>query len=86
MGMAGRRLVSGTAFSWRELRACRPFIDLRSMFANRSLAATYARAAGGMLVAYCFMYGLTQWLQETRGLAATLTGLLIVPMSAAGAS
>ncbi len=78
-------LVSGTAFSWRELRACRPFIDLRSMFANRSLAATYARAAGGMLVAYCFMYGLTQWLQETRGLAATLTGLLIVPMSAAGA-
>jgi MFS family permease len=78
-------LASAGAFGWWELRARRPFIDLRSLVANRSLAATYVRAAGGMLVAYCFMYGLTQWLQETRGLPATLTGLLIVPMSAAGA-
>ncbi|MES9537681.1 MFS transporter [Actinomadura sp. NPDC000600] len=75
----------GAGLLWWEPRARRPFIDVRSLLGNTSLTLTYARTAGTMLVAYCVMYGLTQWLQEDRGLSATLTGMLIVPMSAAGA-
>ncbi|PHV66447.1 MFS transporter [Williamsia muralis] len=68
-----------------ELKAGHPFIDIRSLIENRALTHTYIRSAGTMLVAYCVMYGLTQWLQEAQGLSATVTGLLVVPMSIAGA-
>jgi MFS family permease len=83
-------LFVGTAASaallvlW-ELRARNPLIDVRALLKNRALTVTYIRCAGVMLVAYCVMYGLTQWLQETRALSATAAGLLIVPMSAVGA-
>lgn len=68
-----------------ELRAPNPLVDIHTLIANRALTMTYLRTGGGMLMAYCVMYGLTQWLQETRQLSATTAGLLIVPMSAAGA-
>lgn len=68
-----------------ELAARTPLISIRALIANRALTTTYLRTAGGMLLAYSVMYGLTQWLQETRGLSATAAGLLIVPLSAAGA-
>ncbi|WP_067794587.1 MFS transporter [Actinomadura formosensis] len=75
----------GAGLLWWEPKARHPFIDVRSLLDNASLTLTYVRTAGTMLVAYCVMYGLTQWLQEDRGLPATLAGMLIVPMSAAGA-
>ncbi len=77
-------IFAGGLIVW-ELRAEHPFIDVRSLFHNRALTNTYVRSAGIMLVAYSVMYGLTQWLQEAQGLSATITGLLVVPMSIAGA-
>ncbi|OSY40788.1 MULTISPECIES: MFS transporter [Pseudonocardia] len=78
-------LVAGGLLVGWELRAATPLVDLRDLLANRALLTTYLRTAGGMLMAYTVMYGLTQWLQGSRGLSATVAGLLIVPMSAAGA-
>jgi MFS family permease len=77
--------AAGLLLLWWELRARNPFINVHTLLANLPLTGTYMRTSGMMLVAYSVMYGLTQWLQETRGLSATVTGLLIIPMSAAGA-
>lgn len=68
-----------------ELRVRRPLIDVPTLLKNRALSTTYVRTAGGMLLTYTVMYGLTQWLQDSRGLSPTAAGLLIVPLSAAGA-
>ncbi|MFE3572609.1 MFS transporter, partial [Bacillus subtilis] len=78
-------IVCGIGLLWWELRTPDPFIDLRTLIHNRALTSTYLRNAGTMSVAYGVMYGLTQWLQEARGLSATLTGLLVLPMNFAGA-
>lgn len=45
---------------------------------NKALSATYLRVCLTFLLNYCILYGLTQWLQQTRGLSAVGVGLLIV--------
>ena len=37
---------------------------------NLPLLATYARTRLTMTVSYSFLYGYTQWLEDTRGLSA----------------
>ncbi|MEV7080900.1 MFS transporter [Streptomyces sp. NPDC093516] len=64
-----------------ERRTGDPFIDVRMLAGNRALSATYLRVCLTFLLNYCILYGLTQWLQETRGLSAIGAGLLILPMS-----
>jgi hypothetical protein len=32
------------------------------------------------IVSYAFLYGYTQWLQAGRGLSASVTGLVLLPM------
>ncbi|MCE0763555.1 MFS transporter [Pseudonocardia kujensis] len=83
--LLGGALVAVALLVGWELRASNPLVDIRALLDNRALTTTYLRTGGGMLMAYAVMYGLTQWLQETRQLSATTAGLLIVPMSAAGA-
>lgn len=77
IAMAG---VAG--FTVRELRAESPFIDLRVLGGNLPLVATYVRALLAYIVAYAFLYGYTQWLQDGRGLSATLAGLAQLPVFA----
>jgi MFS family permease len=64
-----------------ELRARHPFIDVRLLVRNRALTMTYVRVAVTFLITYCVFYGLTQWLEEQRGLSAGGAGLVMLPMS-----
>lgn len=64
-----------------ERRTADPFVDVRMLARNKALSATYLRVCLTFLLNYCILYGLTQWLQETRGLSAIGVGLLILPMS-----
>ncbi|MEV0006825.1 MFS transporter [Streptomyces sp. NPDC051840] len=64
-----------------QLRAPRPFIDLRMLAGNGPLLRTYARHGLGYLLVYCVMYGFTQWLEEARGFSSGQAGLLMLPMS-----
>ncbi|GGM18651.1 MFS transporter [Streptomyces fumigatiscleroticus] len=64
-----------------ERRSDDPFVDVRMLSRNRALSATYLRVCITFLLSYCILYGLTQWLQETRGLSAIGVGLLMLPMS-----
>ncbi|MGW5332526.1 MFS transporter [Streptomyces bauhiniae] len=73
-------VVAGAAFTRRELRTVRPFIDLRVLSGNLPLLATYARSLLAYIVSYGFLYGYTQWLEEGRGLSASQAGLLQLPL------
>ena len=63
-----RRLV------WWELRASRPFFDVRLLATHRALTRTYLRCALGALCVYTVLYGLTQWLEAGRALSPTGSG------------
>jgi MFS family permease len=63
-----------------ELRASRPFIDVRLLARRPALSRTYLRFALVALVAYTVLYGLTQWAEAGHGLSALDAGLLL-PMS-----
>ena len=78
-------IAAAAAFTARELR-CRtePFIDLRILGRNRALLITYGRTLLAYVVSYSFMYGYTQWLEQSRGLSAGQAGLATLPLFATG--
>jgi MFS family permease len=78
-------VVAGAALVWWELRASRPFFDVRLLAANRALSRTYLRWAVLGLCVYTVLYGVTQWLQAGRGLSPLAAGLVLLPMSAVSA-
>ncbi|MEV3860790.1 MFS transporter [Streptomyces sp. NPDC050095] len=73
--------ATGTWFVRRELGLDAAFIDLRVLGGNAPLLATYGRQLLAYITSYAFLYGYTQWLQEGRGLSASQSGLLLLPMS-----
>lgn len=75
-------VAAGVGFVVRELRTTMPFIDLRVLGGNLPLVLTYIRALLAYLVAYAFLYGYTQWMQEGRGLSAAHAGLAQLPLFA----
>ncbi len=64
-----------------ELRAPNAFLDVRMLASNHALTRTYLRTAMTLLCSYTVIYGISQWMEASRGLSARQTGLLIVPMS-----
>ncbi|MEU1308268.1 MFS transporter [Streptomyces cinnamoneus] len=68
----------------RELRAVRPFVDVRMIARNRPLAATYVRCAATYVVFYSVTYALPQWLQQERGLSEFRSGLVMLPVAVLG--
>lgn len=81
----GLAVVLGAGLVWWELRASRPFFDVRLLGTNPALTRTYLRFAVASLCVYTVLYGLTQWLQAGRGVSAQEAGLLLLPMSALSA-
>lgn len=73
-----------TAVLWgvfiiRETGRTAPFIDVRMLFANHGLSSTYLRSLISLFVIYSFIFGWTQWLEQSRGLPPSLAGLLMSP-------
>ncbi|WP_179234128.1 MFS transporter [Heyndrickxia coagulans] len=73
--------IAGAIFAAAELKIKNPFIDIRVFSGNIPLVLTYARGLLSGLVAYSFIYGFPQWLEDGRGLSASSGGLLMLPMS-----
>ncbi len=78
-------LAFATATLMWERRARNPFIDVRVLGRNKPLLRTYLRIVLTMLAVYSVLYGLSQWMEEGRGLAAITVGLLLLPMNVVGA-
>ncbi|WP_432144440.1 MFS transporter [Streptomyces sp. bgisy084] len=81
----GLAVVIGGGLVWWELRAHRPFFDVRLLARNPALTRTYLRFALAGLCVYTVLYGLTQWLQAGRSMSSQEAGLLLLPMSALSA-
>ncbi|MFK8912053.1 MFS transporter [Streptomyces sp. YS-3] len=77
-------VVLTAALIYRELRANKPFVDLRMIARNGPLAATYLRCMGTYVVFYSITYALPQWLQQGRGLSESASGLVMLPVAALG--
>ncbi len=83
--LLGVAIVAGAGFVWWELRTrTEPFIDLRVLGGNTPLLLTYIRGTLTAVVSYSFIYGFTQWLEDGRGLDATTTGLMLLPVFGVG--
>jgi MFS family permease len=73
-------VASAALVTW-ELRADRPFFDVRLLATNRALTRTYLRFAVMLLCIYTVFYGVTQWMEAGRGLSSMAAGLILLPMS-----
>ncbi|AKV00368.1 Permease of the major facilitator superfamily [Labilithrix luteola] len=62
-----------------------PFLDLRSLAANKALSATYLRFAVTCLLTYVVFYGFAQWMQDALGYSATEAGIATLPLSISAA-
>jgi len=83
--MLALAVAAFVAFAWWELRTTvEPFIDLRVLGGNVPLVLTYLRAFLTATIAYTFVYGFTQWLEDGRGLGPTAAGLVLLPVFATG--
>ncbi|MCW2786387.1 MAG: transporter [Marmoricola sp.] len=77
-------IVALVAFVLRETRIADPFLDLRVLAGNPPLVRSYLRALLSGTFSYAILYGLTQWLEDGRGLSASHAGMLLLPMSVTG--
>jgi len=68
----------------RERRVPSPFLDVRLLAANRPLVSVYAQFAAVNLVFYAVFFGLPLWLEEARGFAPGMAGLLLLPVAGVG--
>ncbi|TVT11359.1 MFS transporter [Amycolatopsis bartoniae] len=73
-------VAAGAAFAVRELRVPEPFLDLRVLGGNGALLGTFGRTLLSFVVSYAFLYGYTQWLEESHHLSASAAGLVLLPM------
>ncbi|KAA9158564.1 MFS transporter [Amycolatopsis acidicola] len=80
--LLGVAVVLAAVFTATELRAGKPFIDLKMLGGNRPLLRTYLRQALAFLIVYSIMFGYVQWLEAARGMSESGAGALLLPMSA----
>jgi hypothetical protein len=53
-------------------------LGVRVFSGNLPLLGTYARTVAAYTVSYAFLYGYTQWLEDGRGLTASVAGLMLL--------
>jgi predicted MFS family arabinose efflux permease len=84
--LLGVSVISASCLLRCELRAATPFLDVRLLASNRTLARTYARTAIMLFSTYVVLYGFTLWLQTAGGYTTSETGLLVLPLAAVAAA
>lgn len=64
-----------------ERRSRSPLIDVRMLGRNTPLLRTYLRQMLAFLGTYAVLYGVSQWMEQSRGLTASVVGLVLLPLS-----
>jgi MFS family permease len=54
--------------------------DFRTIAGNRALLVCYLRYGLTMTITYCFVFGWTQWVEQSAGAPVELAGALLTPM------
>ncbi len=65
----------------RRRSVAEPFLDVRSLAANRALSATYARFGLTCMLSYAVFYGFAQWMQDALAYTPTQAGVATLPLS-----
>ena len=66
-----------------ELKHGQPFINVRLLAINLSLSTTFLRQIAINFILYLVLYGLPQWLEQSKKINPSRVGLMMLPMSAA---
>ncbi|HEX7299388.1 MAG TPA: MFS transporter [Solirubrobacteraceae bacterium] len=77
-------LATAPVFVRWELAAPAPFIDLRTLSANRRLPAVYAQFAAVNVVFYSIFFGIPSYLQAARHFSVEKTGLIMLVITGIG--
>lgn len=80
--LLGVAAVAAALFSWRELRARTPFVDLRLLAAHTPLLRVYALYVIGNVVLYGTLFGIPQYLEDFAGYGTAVVGAMLVPLAA----
>lgn len=77
-------VAGAAAFGRLELGADEPFIDLRTLEANRPLLAVYAQFTAVNVVFYSVFFGIPSYLQAARHFSVEKTGLVMLVVAGLG--
>ncbi|MFJ4219729.1 MFS transporter [Curtobacterium luteum] len=77
--LLGTAVVLLVALVVWELRAVKPFVDVRMLARNGALSRTYLRLFLVYLLAYTMTYGFSQWVQDVAGYPSDVAGYLQLP-------
>ena len=75
----------GAVLGIHSLRTRQPFIDIRLLANNGALTVTYLRVGVMLMIVYSILYGFAQWLESAVGFTSSQAGLMMLPLSVAGA-
>jgi len=77
--LLGVAIVVLVALVLWELRAVKPFVDVRLLARNGALSRTYARLFLTYLMAYTMTYGFSQWVQDVAHYPSDVAGYMQLP-------
>ncbi|MCC8907052.1 MFS transporter [Curtobacterium sp. GD1] len=77
--LLGTAVVLLVALVLWELRAVRPFVDVRMLARNGALSRTYMRLFLVYMLAYTMTYGFSQWVQDVAGYSSDVAGYMQLP-------
>lgn len=63
-----------------ELKQFNPFVNIRILSVNLFLNTTFLRQIGITFILYMILYGLPQWMEQTKGIKPSHVGLLMLPL------
>ena len=75
-------VLAGALFTWRELRAATPFVDLRLLAGNTRLLRVYGLFILANLVLYGTLFGIPQYLEDYAGFGTAAVGAMLLPLAA----
>jgi sugar phosphate permease len=64
-----------------EFEHHKPFIDVKILSMNMLLNTTFLRQIGITFIMYLFLYGLPQWMEQSRQISPHNVGLIMLPFS-----
>ena len=74
-------VLLGVSLVLWERHAPSPLIDVRLLGRRQRLQRTYLRQILISLGTYVILYGASQWMEQSRGLSASVVGLVLIPLS-----
>lgn len=66
-----------------ELRHVHPFINVRLLAVNLALSTTFLRQIAINFIMYLALYGLPQWMEQSKNINPSKVGLMMLPLSLA---